>query len=321
MLEDIYELAGYDNLTEGNMTMQICSMDGYRGEVQIETSEIYDYDYLLTFEIDQRTESGLEPNDTSLWEDLNYKFIAAEEHCRFRIYCNKGAASPAVFTETRGIVISTEGKKVPLGEQGENCSYTVKYINENGKEIKNHKTVYSCIPGMQVTEKSCPISNCSLSDDSMKSIILQQGNNVIQFKYTEKNYFYVKYTFHNKINISYYKLSELREQEIVKFETEEYFNNHWKWKSIFSGIRLKNLINIDLEINKYINIYLCTDEGILIELFDYEDYYILFSEIKKKAAGKLSYYTDYQVPSVSQKTIKSPKEVHGNIVGVVVNLK
>ncbi len=317
LLEDISELGGVDSILNETMTMQVCSMDGYRASNQLDMSEVYDYNYFLSYEIDQRTETGLEPNDSSKWKDNTYKFIPAEDETRFRMYCNKGSANPSIYTKIIGVAISTVGEKVEMGDNGENCGYKVAYVNEEGKEIKNCKTVKSCIPGLQVSECNLDIRNCKLSDSIKKTITLLKGeNNKIEFKYIENCYLYVKYSFKDENAIKYYTYTDLKEKEWFEIETEEYKEGIWNFKSILTKIKLRNILSEEIADDCICQ--LVKNDGNFIQINNIDDYYIVIDEIKKKAAGKLSYNIEYKLPTIAKGTAFPSTDMFKDIEGIII---
>ncbi len=92
-------------MESGALMFQVFTRDSYKEKIPLEGNELTAYRFLLAFEQDQRTETGMEKGDTSNWEDDEKQFMPIEGNTPFRIYCGKSSANPAVYKNVEGIVV------------------------------------------------------------------------------------------------------------------------------------------------------------------------------------------------------------------------
>ncbi len=299
--------------------MQIEASDGYKAENQYPVTEVDDFRYFLANQISQQTASGAEPDDTAVGV-----FKAAENETKFRTYCAKDSANPAVYKQTVGICLSSAAK-VAVGQSGEACAYTVKYVNTAGQELKTAKKVFAMIPPtllggnkMQVTEKAPQFDNCVLQGEAVKTISLEAGTaNEIVFTYAESPCFFMQ----QQDNKTGYKLSELRANTSKTNKTyPDATKDAWAWKYSYEGIPLNSLLAASGE-NDLIAVAANGSKTVL-DKSKLDKYFIAYQETKKKAQGKLTVVTVYPQPSLllfDQDAAKESQKLDG-IAGIVAGV-
>ena len=105
LLRCLPEITGLEMIEDGSISCRICTKDTYKQRLAFEGNELTAFSYLLTFEQDQRTRTGLERGDTSTWEDEDLHFEKIEGQTPYRIYCKKTSANPAVYKNAWGLEV------------------------------------------------------------------------------------------------------------------------------------------------------------------------------------------------------------------------
>ena len=84
---------------------QIFTNDNYKEKIALEADELSAYRFILAYEQDQRTQTGMEKGDTSAWDDEQKQFVPIKGTTPFRVYCGKESANPSVYKNAAGMVI------------------------------------------------------------------------------------------------------------------------------------------------------------------------------------------------------------------------
>ena len=105
LLRCLPEITGLEMIEDGSMDCRIDTRDSYKQKIAFEGNELTAYSYLLTFEQDQRTRTGMEAGDTSSWQDKQLHFAKIKGNTPYRVYSKKTSANPAVYKNACGIVI------------------------------------------------------------------------------------------------------------------------------------------------------------------------------------------------------------------------
>ena len=87
------------------MLFQIFTNDNYKEKIVLSADELSAYRFILAYEQDQRTQTGVEPGDTSLWEDAERRFVPIRGTTPFRVYCGKESANPSVYKNVAGMQV------------------------------------------------------------------------------------------------------------------------------------------------------------------------------------------------------------------------
>lgn len=105
LLEYLPEVPDREFLESGALLFQVFTRDTYKEKIALEGNELTAYRFMLAYEQDQRTENGMEQDDTSAWEDEEKKFVRIRGNTPYRIYCGKSSANPAVYKNVEGITV------------------------------------------------------------------------------------------------------------------------------------------------------------------------------------------------------------------------
>ena len=97
------EIPNPEFIESGALQFQIFTKDTYKEKLAADGNELIEYRFLLTFEQDQRTQTGMEKGDTSTWEEEELHFAQIHGNTPFRIYCGKSSANPAVYKNAEGM--------------------------------------------------------------------------------------------------------------------------------------------------------------------------------------------------------------------------
>ena len=106
LLELLPEIPQQEELENGSVKFQIFTNDNYKEKIALEANELSAYRFLLAYEQDQRTQTGLEKGDTSRWEDEELHFARIKGTTPFRVYCGKESANPSVYKNAAGMVVT-----------------------------------------------------------------------------------------------------------------------------------------------------------------------------------------------------------------------
>lgn len=105
LLTGLPEISGIEMIEEGGLFFKVLTNDSYKEKMAVEGSELTAFSYMLAYEHDQRTQTGMERGDTSSWQDERKHFETWEGTTPYRVYCDKNSASPAVYKNVCGIEI------------------------------------------------------------------------------------------------------------------------------------------------------------------------------------------------------------------------
>lgn len=105
LLELLPEIPDQEFIESGALLFQVFTKDAYKEKMAAEGSELTAYRFILAYEQDQRTQTGMEKGDTSGWDDADLHFAPIKGNTPFRIYCGKSSANPAVYKNVEGITI------------------------------------------------------------------------------------------------------------------------------------------------------------------------------------------------------------------------
>lgn len=105
LLRCLPDITGLEMIEDGSISCRIFTKDKYKQKLAFEGNELTAYSYLLTFEQDQRTRTGMERGDTSGWDDHEMHFAKIEGNTPYRVYCKKTSANPAVYKNACGMEI------------------------------------------------------------------------------------------------------------------------------------------------------------------------------------------------------------------------
>lgn len=105
LLELLPEIPDQEFIESGALLFQVFTKDAYKEKMAAEGNELTAYRFILAYEQDQRTQTGLEKGDTSEWDDADLHFAPIKGNTPFRIYCGKSSANPAVYKNVEGITV------------------------------------------------------------------------------------------------------------------------------------------------------------------------------------------------------------------------
>ncbi len=105
LLEYLPEIPSREELENGSVMFQIFTNDNYKEKIALEADELSAYRFILAYEQDQRTQTGMEKGDTSAWDDEQKQFVPIKGTTPFRVYCGKESANPSVYKNAAGMVI------------------------------------------------------------------------------------------------------------------------------------------------------------------------------------------------------------------------
>lgn len=105
LLECLPQIPDREFLESGAVLFQVFTRDTYKEKIALEGNELTAYQFMLAYEQDQRTETGVEQGDTSAWADAEKCFAPIGGNTVFRIYCKKSSANPAVYKNVEGITV------------------------------------------------------------------------------------------------------------------------------------------------------------------------------------------------------------------------
>lgn len=99
------EIPDPEMIENGEILFQIFTQDAFKEKIALEGSELSAYRFILAFELDQRTDTGFEKHDTSVWDDEELHFAPITGNTPFKIYCDKASANPAVYKNAAGMTV------------------------------------------------------------------------------------------------------------------------------------------------------------------------------------------------------------------------
>ncbi|MCU6761839.1 Uncharacterised protein [uncultured Roseburia sp.] len=105
LLLGLPEISGLEMIEDGSITYRIFTKDTYKEKTAADGDELTAYAFMLAWEQDQRTMTGMEKGDTSKWNDKELHFENINGNTPYRIYCKKTSANPAVYKNACGIEI------------------------------------------------------------------------------------------------------------------------------------------------------------------------------------------------------------------------
>ena len=105
LLMGLPEISGLEMIEDGSITYRIFTKDTYKEKTAADGDELTAYAFMLAWEQDQRTKTGMEKGDTSRWDDQDLHFEKIKGNTPYRIYCKKTSANPAVYKNACGIEI------------------------------------------------------------------------------------------------------------------------------------------------------------------------------------------------------------------------
>lgn len=105
LLSLLPEIPNPEFIESGALQFRIFTKDTYKEKMEADGNELTAYRFLLTFEQDQRTQTGMEKGDTGTWEEEELHFAPIHGNTPFRIYCGKNSANPAVYKNAEGMNI------------------------------------------------------------------------------------------------------------------------------------------------------------------------------------------------------------------------
>ena len=105
LLEFLPQIPDREEIENGSVLFQIFSNDNYKEKIVLSADELSAYRFILAYEQDQRTQTGAEPGDTSLWEDAERRFVPIRGTTPFRVYCGKESANPSVYKNVAGMQV------------------------------------------------------------------------------------------------------------------------------------------------------------------------------------------------------------------------
>ncbi len=105
LLVGLPEISGIEMIEEGGLFFKVLTNDSYKEKMAVEGSELTAFSYMLAYEHDQRTQTGMEHGDTSSWQDGQKHFGTWKGTTPYRVYCDKTSASPAVYKNVCGLEI------------------------------------------------------------------------------------------------------------------------------------------------------------------------------------------------------------------------
>ncbi len=103
LLSLLPEIPNPEFIESGALQFQIFTKDTFKEKMAADGHELSEYRFLLTFEQDQRTQTGMEKGDTSTWDEEELHFAPIHGNTPFRIYCGKNSANPAVYKNAEGM--------------------------------------------------------------------------------------------------------------------------------------------------------------------------------------------------------------------------
>ncbi|MCC8080441.1 MAG: hypothetical protein LIO80_00230 [Lachnospiraceae bacterium] len=105
LLNLLPEIPNPEFIESGALLFQIFTNDAYKEKLAADGNELGVYRFILAYEQDQRTETGMEKGDTSAWADEELCFAPIHGNTPFRIYCGKSSANPAVYKNVEGMKV------------------------------------------------------------------------------------------------------------------------------------------------------------------------------------------------------------------------
>ena len=105
LLEFLPQIPDREEIENGSVLFQIFTNDNYKEKIMLSADELSAYRFILAYEQDQRTQTGAEPGDTSLWEDAERRFVPIRGTTPFRVYCGKESANPSVYKNVAGMQV------------------------------------------------------------------------------------------------------------------------------------------------------------------------------------------------------------------------
>jgi len=105
LLNLLPEIPNPEYIESGALLFQIFTNDTYKEKLAADGNELGVYRFMLAYEQDQRTETGMEKGDTSAWTDEDLHFETIRGTTPFRIYCGKSSANPAVYKNVEGMKV------------------------------------------------------------------------------------------------------------------------------------------------------------------------------------------------------------------------
>ncbi|MCC8029942.1 MAG: hypothetical protein LIO75_09170, partial [Lachnospiraceae bacterium] len=105
LLNLLPEIPNPEFIESGALLFQVFTNDTYKEKLAADGNELGVYRFILAYEQDQRTETGMEKGDTSAWTDEDLHFAPIRGTTPFRIYCGKSSANPAVYKNVEGMKI------------------------------------------------------------------------------------------------------------------------------------------------------------------------------------------------------------------------
>lgn len=105
LLEFLPQIPNREEIENGSVMFQIFTNDNYKEKIALSADELSAYRFILAYEQDQRTQTGLEKGDTSLWDDVEKRFVPIKGTTPFRVYCGKESANPSVYKNAAGMQV------------------------------------------------------------------------------------------------------------------------------------------------------------------------------------------------------------------------